>query len=185
MHTMANRETNRSFFCTSNCIAVLLASISIVCGACRSAPHNNAFANLDMNQIIEALRNAYAAFNRGDMDAAVAPMAANIEWVEPIEFPGGGARQGREAVKQYLTQSRANWAEGSSEPEGFVISNDKIVVFVHARFRLKNSDAWQEVKLADVYTVSGNKIVAMHAFTDRKDALRWAGAMSQLYKEAS
>lgn len=138
-----------------------------------------------MNQIISTLRGAYAAFNRNDIDAAVASMDANIEWVEPIEFPGGGARYGRDAVKQYLTQSRAGWAEGNSEPEGFVISNDKIVVFVHARFRLKDADAWQEVKLADVYTVQNNKIVAMHAFIDRKEALRWAGAVDQQYKEAS
>jgi ketosteroid isomerase-like protein len=138
-----------------------------------------------MNQTIETLRSAYAAFNRGDMDAAVASLDPNIEWVEPVEFPGGGARQGREAVKQYLTQSRAGWAEGSSEPEGFVISNDKVVVFVHAGFRLKNTDTWQVIRLADVYTVQDNKIVAMHAFVDRKEALRWAEKTDQHYKEAS
>ncbi len=142
-------------------------------------------SSMEMHKIIPMLRGAYAAFNRGDMDAAVAPMDANIEWVEPIEFAGGGARQGREAVKQYLAQSRAGWAEGSSEPEGFVISNDKIVVFVHARFRLKNSDTWQEVRLADVYTVHDTKIVAMHAFVHRKEALRWAGVIDQEFREAS
>jgi len=141
--------------------------------------------SIGMSQIIPTLREAYAAFNRGDVDTAVAPMEANIEWVEPIEFPCGGARHGRDAVKQYLIQSRAGWAEGSSEPEGFVISNDKIVVFVHARFRLKDSDAWQEVKLADVYTVQDKKIIAMHAFVDRKEALHWAGATDQQFKEAS
>jgi len=138
-----------------------------------------------MNQIILALRGAYAAFNRGDMDAAVAPLEENIEWVEPAEFPGGGARQGRQAVKQYLTESRAGWAEGSSEPEGFVISNDKIIVFVHARFRTNDTDSWQEVKLADVYTVRGDKILAMHAFLDRKEALRWAGAKDSISEETS
>jgi ketosteroid isomerase-like protein len=165
---------------------MLLVSISIFSSACHRTRQARTFSHSnDMNQIIETLRGAYAAFNRGDMDAAVAPMDPSIEWVEPLEFPGGGARQGRDAVKQYLTQSRAGWAEGSSEPEGFVISNDKIVVFVHARFRLKNADAWQEVKLADVYTVSDKKIMAMHAFADRKEALRWAGATEQQYKEAS
>lgn len=140
---------------------------------------------MDMNQIILALREAYAAFNRGDIDAAVAPMQENIEWVEPAEFPGGGVRQGRQAVKQYLTESRAGWAEGSSEPEGFVISNDKIVVFVHARFRMNDTDSWQEVKLADVYTVRDNKILAMHAFADRKEALRWAEANNSISEEPS
>jgi len=138
-----------------------------------------------MNQVIEILRGAYAAFNSGDMDAVVASMDANIDWVEPLEFPGGGAYRGREAVKQYLTQSRAAWAEGSSQPEGFVIADNKIVVFVHARFRLTNEDGWREVRLADVYTIRDNQIVAMRAFADREEALRWAGAKEKCYEKAS
>ncbi len=45
---------------------------------------------------ITALRAAYAAFNRGDMDAAVEALDAHIEWSEPAEFPGGGTYHGRE-----------------------------------------------------------------------------------------
>jgi hypothetical protein len=39
---------------------------------------------------IIALREAYAAFNRGDVDAAVAPLDEHIEWSEPTELPGDG-----------------------------------------------------------------------------------------------
>lgn len=39
---------------------------------------------------INALRQAYAAFNRGDIDAAVRILDPGVEWVEPPEFPGGG-----------------------------------------------------------------------------------------------
>jgi ketosteroid isomerase-like protein len=124
---------------------------------------------------VATLREAYAAFNRRDMDAAVAGLDAQIEWSEPAEFPGGGAYHGREAVKGYLTQSRANWAEGASEPEQMIPVGDRIVVMVNARFRLKRSEAWQDVKLADVYTVREGKIVAMRAFADRQEALRWVG----------
>jgi ketosteroid isomerase-like protein len=129
-----------------------------------------------MAQAITALRGAYAAFNRGDMDAAVESLDAQIDWTEPVEFSGGGRPyHGREEVKGYLTQSRAGWAEGSSEPERFITAGDRIVVFVHARFRLKGSGEWQEVRLADVYTVRDAKIVQMRAFADRQQALRWVG----------
>ncbi len=57
-------------------------------------------------QAIEALRGAYDAFNRGDLDAAVKPLDHQIEWIEPVEFPGGGTYHGRAGVKQYLKQSR-------------------------------------------------------------------------------
>lgn len=130
------------------------------------------------DEIISQLRAAYAAFNRGDFDAAVAVLDPNIEWTEPLEFPGGGTYHGREAVKRYLMQSRAGWAEGSSEPEQFVAAGDRIVVFVRACFRLKESNEWHEVRLADVYSVRRSKIVQMTAFVDRQHALSWAGANS-------
>jgi ketosteroid isomerase-like protein len=110
------------------------------------------------------------------MDAAVESLDAQIYWTEPVEFAGGGRPyHGREEVKGYLTESRAGWEEGSSDPERFITAGDRIVVFVHARFRLKGKSEWQEVRLADVYTVRDAKIVQMKAFADRQEALRWVG----------
>ena len=71
----------------------------------------------------------------------------NVEWVEPAEFPGGGAYYGVEGAKQYLIQSRAAAAEVISEPEKFIAAGNRIVVFVHARVLPKGSNAWQDVRL--------------------------------------
>ncbi len=123
----------------------------------------------------EALRKAYAAFNRNDIAATVEALDPQIEWTEPAEFPGGGRYHGHEGVKAYLSQSRADWAEGSSEPERFMAAGDKIIVFVHARVRLKDSTEWQENRLADVFTFRNGKAIQMRAFADRQQALEWAG----------
>ncbi len=131
------------------------------------------------NQFIEELREAYAAFNRGDIDSALEPFDSRIEWSEPPQFPGGGTYHGIEGVKRYLTQSRAGIAEGTSEPEQFVISGNRVVVLVHVRVRRKGSDAWHEVRIADVYTVKDGKAIQMRAFVDQREALRWAGAKAQ------
>ena len=129
----------------------------------------------EQEHLIGALRDAYAAFNRGDIDAAVQLLAPDVEWSEPKEFPGGGAYHGRNGAKQYLAQSRAAWAEVHSEPEQFIPAGDRIVVFVHARVRAKSTDEWQEVRLADVYTFHNGQAVSMRAFADRKEALKWVG----------
>jgi uncharacterized protein len=129
-----------------------------------------------LQQTIADLHAAYAAFNRGDIDTAVKPLDAQIEWSEPVEFPGGGTYHGRDGARRYLTQSRAALAEGSSEPEQFILSGNKIVVFVHAHVRPKGSSEWSDVRLADVYTVRDGKAIQMRAFADRQEALRWAGA---------
>lgn len=110
------------------------------------------------------------------MDAAVRAFDPEIEWIEPAEFPGGGAYHGRDEVKRYLKQSREAWAEVISEPEQFITAGDRIVVFVHARLRPKSSNTWHDVKLADVYTIQNGKAVQMRAFSNRQEALRWAGA---------
>lgn len=130
-------------------------------------------------QRIKALRAAYAAFNQGDFNASVEALDAEIEWTEPAEFPGGGTYHGREGAKQYLAQSRAAWADVISEPEQFIPAGDRIVVFVHVRLlpknSTKNSNDWQEARIADVYTFRHGKAIQMRAFADRQEALRWAG----------
>lgn len=124
----------------------------------------------------EALREAYAAFNRNDIPATVRALDPQIEWTEPAEFPGGGTYHGREGVKAYLSQSRAAWAEIDSEPERFIVAGDKIIVFVHVRARPKNGAEWHEARIADVYTFRDGKAIQMRAFADRQQALEWAGA---------
>jgi ketosteroid isomerase-like protein len=108
--------------------------------------------------------------------ATLGPLDDQIEWSEPAEYPGGGTYHGHDGVKRYLTQSGAGFTEGSSEPEQFTLAGDRIVVFVHAHIRPKGSDEWQDVRLADGYTIRNGKAVKMRAFADRKDALRWVGA---------
>jgi ketosteroid isomerase-like protein len=53
------------------------------------------------------------------------------------------------------------------------------VVFVHARFRLKGSNEWRDVSLADVYTIRNGKAIQMRAFADRQEALRCIGVEDQ------
>jgi uncharacterized protein len=130
------------------------------------------------DQRIAILRAAYAAFNRGDIDAAVQSLDENIDWTEPTEFPGGGSYRGREGAKQYLTNSRASVAEVISEPEQFIPAGDRIVVFVYARVRPQNSTTWQEVRLADVYLFRDLTPIQMRAFADRHSALQWANSQS-------
>jgi hypothetical protein len=106
------------------------------------------------------------------MEAAVESLDPEIEWSDPGEFPGGGMYHGREAAKKYLTQSRATWAEVISEPERSIPAENRIVGLVHARVRAKGSEAWQDVRLADVYTFRNRKSITMRGFADRQEALR-------------
>jgi len=85
-----------------------LASIVLVTSlliACNQTGKNTVQNSLLTEQRIATLRAAYAAFNRGDIAAAVQSLDPQIDWSEPAEFPGGGNYKGREAAKQYLTDN--------------------------------------------------------------------------------
>jgi ketosteroid isomerase-like protein len=160
-----------ALFCAAACLCLN------GCGRAGKAVHVES-PTLDPERTITALRGAYAAFNRGDIDAAVAPLDEHIEWSEPAEFPGGGTYHGREGVRRYLSQSRASLAEGTSEPVQFILAGNRIVVFVHAHVRPQGSREWHDIDLADVYTIREDRIVQMQAFANRQEALRWAAAES-------
>ena len=155
--------------------AIMICAVSLAIGCHRNPKEGNVLTQQEMEHAIAGLRAAYAAFNRGDIDAAVDLLDPHVEWIEPMEFPGGGAYSGIAGAKRYLTQSRAGAAEVISEPERFIPSGDQIVVFVHARVRPKESNTWQDVKLADVYRFHSGHVVQMRAFADRQDALHWVG----------
>ena len=129
----------------------------------------------DREERIAALRRAYDAFNRGDIDATVEVMDPLIEWTEPPDFPHGGTYHGHAGVKDYLARSRAAWMECRSEPERFIPVEDRIVVFVHARVRSRDTGECVEGRLADVYTFRNGKATHMRAFASREEALRWVG----------
>jgi ketosteroid isomerase-like protein len=160
-------------------LIIMTGCVLVLTGCSGTLKENRVGNSTEMEEAIAALRGAYAAFNRGDIDAAVAVMDSQIEWSEPAEFPGGGTYHGREGAKQYLTQSRNGLAEGTSEPEQFFVSGDRVVVFVYAHVRPKESNEWRDVRLADVFTFRGGKATAMRAFADRQEALRWVGLPSE------
>jgi ketosteroid isomerase-like protein len=50
---------------------------------------------------VEVVRRAFAAFNRGDLDAALKRMHPDIEWQTHDAFPDAGTYRGREGVREF------------------------------------------------------------------------------------
>lgn len=59
-------------------------------------------------------------------------------------FRAAGLITDTQESRAYLSPSRADWAEGRSEPERFIVAGDNIIVFVHARVWLKDSTEWND-----------------------------------------
>ena len=90
----------------------------------------------------EVLRAAYAALNRNDIAGFTAAFDAHIERIEFADSPQAGTYHGLEAVKAHVSKARETWAEGSCQPERFIVapphpSDNRIIVITHVRVRLK------------------------------------------------
>ena len=123
----------------------------------------------------EALREVYAAINRNDIPAALKFFDPQIERIEFEGFPSAGTYRGYAEVKAHLSQARETWAEGSCEPERFIVAGDKIIVFLYVQVRLKNKPEWSDGRLADVFTFRNGKVIQMRTFAEGQQALEWTG----------
>ena len=128
-----------------------------------------------MSTETEALEQFYAAVNRNDMQAIARDFDPDIVRIEPEGFPTAGTYRGIEEVQEHVKRGRGTWAEGTCQPEKFLVNGDKVVVYLHAWVRLKNSTDWVGGRFADGFVFRGGKITVYLSFGERVDALRWAG----------
>jgi len=124
---------------------------------------------------INAIREAYAALNRGDVLGFVSAFDPQIERIELFDFPAGSAYHGLEAVTQHISTGRATWAEGGCEPRRFIVAGNRVIVLIDVRVRLKNETQWRESRIADVYTFRNGKAIEFRTFGDERQAMDWAG----------
>lgn len=66
---------------------------------------------------VRLVLRGYEVCARDDFDAAVAALAADVEWVEPDDFPDGGARHGpAEATVHTVRSGRVVRLRAHAEP---------------------------------------------------------------------
>jgi uncharacterized protein len=123
----------------------------------------------------EALERFFDAINRNDMQAITRDFDPEIVRIEPEGFPTAGTYRGIAQVQQHVTKGRGTWAEGTCDPEKYLQNGDKVVVYLHARVRLKGSTEWVGGRFADGFEFRNGKIVRYLSFGERAQALEWAG----------
>lgn len=122
-----------------------------------------------------AVREAYAALNRNDVPAFMQIFDPQIERIEFAELPIGRTFRGLEAMRAHAVEGRGSWAEGSCEPERFMVAGDRVIVFVNVHVRLKNETEWRDGRVVDVFTFRDSKAIQFRSFADERLALEWVG----------
>src|SRR5688572_26123270 len=80
---------------------------------------------------VQIVKDAYAAFQRGDVGAIVAQMDDNVEWHAGIGaegvVPQAGMRKGRAGVAQFFAQVAGSTEFTRFEPREFIAQGDQVV----------------------------------------------------------
>jgi uncharacterized protein len=127
-----------------------------------------------MKSETETLEEFFAAINRNDMQAVVQDFDPEIVRIEPEGFPTAGTYRGIAEVQAHIRKGRGTWAEGTCNPEKFLVNGKKVVVYLHAWVRLKETNEWIGGRFADGFEFRDGRIIRYLSFGERADALEWA-----------
>src|SRR5687768_7945726 len=111
-----------------------------------------------MRTVTETLERFFAAINRNDMQAMVKDFDPDIVRVEPEGYATAGTYRGIAEVQEHVARGRGTWAEGSCQPEKFLVNGDKVVAYLHAWVRLNGSTDWVGGRFADGFEFRHGKI---------------------------
>jgi ketosteroid isomerase-like protein len=124
--------------------------------------------------VIATIRQAYARYNAGDLDAVVSVLSEDVVFVPPPNSPEPEPLHGRDAVHEYLAPNLFD--EQSAEPVEIHERRDRALVVAHARARGRGSGAEIDQMVFHLFHFDGEHAVKFEVFTDREQALAALGA---------
>jgi uncharacterized protein len=127
-------------------------------------------------QNTQVIKDAYAAFQRGDIAAILNACDENVQWQGVIGtegvLPQSGLRRGRAQVAEFFKQVAETTDFKSFEPKEFVAQGDKVVALGSYAARLKPSGQNYSSDWVMVFTVRNGKVTEFREFSDSAQLVR-------------
>ena len=125
---------------------------------------------------VEVVRDAYDAVNRGDLDAAIANIGPDMEYVASGAVPdASGIFLGPNGVKQFVAGLYEEFDDARAEVTELIEAGDQVLVGAIAQGRGKLSGVETRWETWQLWTLKDGKLVRGQGFTTRDEALGAAG----------
>ena len=127
---------------------------------------------------IEAFKRAVEANNRGDYEALLAEIDADVEWHVVFQVMFGGQAtvcRGHDGVREYLWDLDEGFDVRHVEISEFRDLGKRIVAIGHVRGRGRVSSAELDSPISFVAEFRDGKVFRMSDFLDGKEALKAVG----------
>jgi uncharacterized protein len=128
---------------------------------------------------VQIVKNAYAAFQRGDVAAILAAVDDNAEWhgVKGAEgaAPYAGLRRGRTEVANFFAQVGSAFEFTKFEPREFIAQGDDVVAIGDYAGKVKGTGRTIASDWVMVFTIRNGKIARFREWTDSAQLVRAYG----------
>ena len=133
---------------------------------------------------VRVVKEAYAAFQRGDIPGLLEILADDIDWWTPgtpEQIPYAGRLRGRGEVGGFFTRLAESEDITHFEPQEFIAQGDKVVVTGNYKGRTRPAGRDYDLDWLHLFTVRDGRIQALREYVDTAalaDAHRTAAAQT-------
>ncbi len=126
-----------------------------------------------MSDHLDAIKNVYAAFARGDIPAVLSVLSPDASWTEAEGFPYGGTYIGPDAVlENVFMKIGTEWDGYAAVPHELLASGDTVVALGEYNGTFKATGKSFKAPMVHVWKFSGGKVVSFTQHTDTVLVLR-------------
>jgi uncharacterized protein len=115
---------------------------------------------------VQIVKDAYAAFGRGDIQGLLALFAEDIEWTIPGEWPLAGTYRGRAGVAGLFQKVSEMLEISFLETREFVAQGDRVLVVCFSGGRAKGTNRTYEHHEVLAFTVRNGKVTNVREYID-------------------
>jgi ketosteroid isomerase-like protein len=124
---------------------------------------------------VEIMRACVAAFNRGDLNAALKDFDPYVVIRLDPSWPENRPRLGADAARSFFDDLTTMLGTGETVIEDLIDAGDRVVIRNRSRVHGRQSGVEDEVVFTQVVTFRGAKVVMLEYFLDHEQALEAAG----------
>jgi hypothetical protein len=131
-----------------------------------------------MSANTEVVERLIKAFEDGDIEAALAELHPEVEFLPIRAQLEGTSYRGHDGYRRVIADFEEDWEDLRLPPERIHEAGDRVVVSGRMVARGKASGVELDIPLALLYELREGKVVRIESFSDPDEALRAAGVES-------
>ena len=129
---------------------------------------------------VQVVKDAYAAFQRGDINGVIALVDDTVDWhglkgAEGVA-PHAGPRRGRAGVAEFFAQLAGSTEFTRFEPREFIAQGDQVVAIGDYAANIKTTGRSVASEWVMVFTLRDGKVVRFREWTDSAQLVKAYGA---------